>query len=84
MQPNPPKRKSSASQAARQLRGVEDPWSPAVWLVLALVIEQSSHGYEISQRYQRRFGSFVSMSVPRVYAALDRLRRLTGIGSQSE
>jgi len=74
MQPNPPKPERSASQAARQLRGVEDPWSPAVWLVLALVIEQASHGYEISQRYQRRFGSFVSMSVPRVYAALDRLR----------
>jgi DNA-binding PadR family transcriptional regulator len=55
-------------------RAVEDPRSSGVWLVLALVIEQPSHGYEISQRYERRFGSFQSMSVPRVYAALDRLR----------
>lgn len=52
----------------------EDPRSPAAWLVLALVIEQPSHGYEINQRYERRFGSFLSTSVPRVYAALDRLR----------
>ncbi len=55
-------------------RAAEDPRSPAAWLVLALVIEQPSHGYEINQRYERRFGSFLSMSVPRVYAALDRLR----------
>jgi DNA-binding PadR family transcriptional regulator len=71
---NRPERANSASQAARQLRPVDDQRSPAVWLVLALVIEQASHGYEISQRYQRRFGAFLSMSVPRVYAALDRLR----------
>jgi DNA-binding PadR family transcriptional regulator len=37
-------------------------------------MEQPSHGYEISQRYQRRFSSFMPMSVPRVYGALDRLR----------
>jgi DNA-binding PadR family transcriptional regulator len=55
-------------------RAVEDQRSSGVWLVLALVIEQPSHGYEISQRYERRFGSFRSMSVPRVYGALDRLR----------
>jgi DNA-binding PadR family transcriptional regulator len=53
---------------------VEDSRSPAAWLVLALLIEQPSHGYEISQRYQRRFGEFLPMSVPRVYGALDRLR----------
>jgi len=75
----PPKRlrgeKSSplAAQAVRA-RAAEDPRASGAWLVLALVIEQPSHGYEISQRYERRFGSFQSMSVPRVYAALDRLR----------
>jgi DNA-binding PadR family transcriptional regulator len=77
----PPSRRDpadSASHAARQLRGVEDPRSPASWLVLALVIEQPSHGYELSQRYQQRFGAFLSMSVPRLYAALDRLRE-TGL-----
>jgi DNA-binding PadR family transcriptional regulator len=41
---------------------------------LALVIEQPSHGYEIAQRYERRFGAFASLTIPRVYAALDRLR----------
>jgi DNA-binding PadR family transcriptional regulator len=62
----------------RQLEGrtkaAEEPRSPAAWLVLGLLLEQPSHGYEISQRYEGRFGSFASMSVPRVYAALDRLR----------
>jgi DNA-binding PadR family transcriptional regulator len=42
--------------------------------VLGLLLEQPSHGYEVSQRYEERFGSFASLSVPRVYAALDRLR----------
>ena len=48
--------------------------SPAVWLVLGLVIERPSHGYEISQRYQERFGWFLSISGSSVYTALDRLR----------
>src|ERR1700730_774268 len=76
MQPNRPERGDSGSLAARQPRatGAEDLISPAAWLVLALLIEQPSHGYEISQRYQRRFGSFMPLSVPRVYGALDRLR----------
>jgi|GEM_PF-1856579 len=52
----------------------EDQRTPAAWLVLALLIEQPSHGYEIKQRYERRFGSFLPMSVPRLYGALDRLR----------
>src|SRR3984893_6359788 len=76
MQPNRPERGDSGSLAARQPRatGAEDALLPSAWLVLALLIEQPSHGYEISQRYQRRFGSFVPLSVPRVYGALDRLR----------
>jgi DNA-binding PadR family transcriptional regulator len=76
MQPNRHERMSAASLAAQQLGGggVEDSRSPAAWLVLALVIEQPSHGYEISQRYQRHFGSFLPTSVPRVYGALERLK----------
>jgi DNA-binding PadR family transcriptional regulator len=76
MQPNRHERLNSAPLAAQQLGGggLEDSRSPAAWLVLALVIEQPSHGYEISQRYQRHFGSFLPTSVPRVYGALDRLR----------
>jgi DNA-binding PadR family transcriptional regulator len=62
---------SSASPAAQQLgEGRVD----TAWLVLALLIEQPSHGYEISQRYERHFGSFLPTSVPRIYGALDRLR----------
>jgi DNA-binding PadR family transcriptional regulator len=55
-------------------RTAEEALSTGAWLVLALVIEQASHGYEICQRFQRHFGSFMSMSVPRIYGALDRLR----------
>jgi DNA-binding PadR family transcriptional regulator len=69
----PDSQRSLAAQAARE-RLAEDARSPAAWLVLALLIEQPSHGYEISQRYRQRFGSLQPMSVPRVYAALDRFR----------
>lgn len=58
----------------RRSRAAEDARSPAGWLVLALLIEQPSHGYELSQRYDERFGAFAALSVPRIYAALDRLR----------
>lgn len=50
-----------------------DPQSPATWLVLALVIQQPSHGYEIEQRYDSRFGSFLPLTTSRVYGALTRL-----------
>lgn len=73
----PRQAKQAAGPAAeRQLRGRvgDDSRSPVAWLVLALVIEQPSHGYEIGQRYDERFGSFAALSVPRIYAALDRLR----------
>jgi len=75
-QPDRAEREGPAPLSARQPRatGGEDRLSVPVLLVLALLIEQPSHGYEISQRYRRRFGSFMPMSVPRVYGALDRLR----------
>lgn len=66
------KRPSMASGDAA--RSTEDVRSPVPWLVLALLIEQPSHGYELSRRYDERFGEFAALSVPRVYAALDRLR----------
>jgi DNA-binding PadR family transcriptional regulator len=44
-------------------------------VVLALVIERPSYGYEINERFQRRFGGFLSASRTRVY---DALRRLEG------
>lgn len=47
---------------------------PRAWLVLGLVIERSSHGYEIAQRYEDRFGWSLPMSGSSVYAALERLR----------
>lgn len=67
---------NSTLLATREGRGraAEDARPSVSWLVLALLIEQPSHGYELSQRYDERFGSFASMSVPRIYAALDRLR----------
>jgi DNA-binding PadR family transcriptional regulator len=57
-------------------RAADDARSSGLWLVLALVIEQPSHGYEISRRYQARFGSLIPTSVPRIYGALDRLREM--------
>lgn len=50
-----------------------DPRSSATWLVLALVIQRPSHGYEIEQRYDSRFGSFLPLTTSRVYGALARL-----------
>jgi DNA-binding PadR family transcriptional regulator len=52
---------------------VEDMQPLAAWLVLALIIEQPSHGYEIHQRYELRFGGFLPTSKPRLYAILNRL-----------
>jgi DNA-binding PadR family transcriptional regulator len=71
-----PEHEGSAALTARRPRATvaEDVLLPSAWLVLALLMEQPSHGYEISQRYQRRFASFMPMSVPRVYGALERLR----------
>lgn len=41
--------------------------------VLGLVIEKPSHGYEIGQRFERRFGGFMSVSRSSIYAALGSL-----------
>lgn len=46
---------------------------PSQWLVLALVIERSSHAYEIGTHYKQHFDSFAPMAPNAVYAALDRL-----------
>ncbi len=69
----PAKSDDLATRRARRV-ATEDARTPAPWLVLGLVIEQPSHGYELCQRYRERFGSLLPMSVQRVYAALDRLR----------
>jgi DNA-binding PadR family transcriptional regulator len=42
-------------------------------IVLALVIEKPSYGYEIHRRFERRFGGFLSTSLASVYDALSRL-----------
>jgi DNA-binding PadR family transcriptional regulator len=55
-------------------RAGEDGRSSAYWLILGLVIEEASYGYEIDGRYKARFSELVPLTVPRVYAALDRLR----------
>lgn len=41
--------------------------------VLGLVIEKPSHGYEIGQRFERRFGAFLSVGRSSIYAALGSL-----------
>jgi DNA-binding PadR family transcriptional regulator len=49
--------------------------SPQSWLVLGLVIERPSHGYEIVRRYEDRFAWLLPISSSSVYGALERLRR---------
>lgn len=46
------------------------------WLVLALVMEKPSYGYELGERYDRRFGSFLPAGRPAIYAGLDRLEEV--------
>jgi DNA-binding PadR family transcriptional regulator len=41
--------------------------------VLGLVIEKPSHGYEIGQRFETRFGEFLSAGRSAIYAALGSL-----------
>jgi DNA-binding PadR family transcriptional regulator len=45
------------------------------WLVLALVIEKPSYGYEIGERYDRRFGTFLPSLKTGIYSSLDRLEQ---------
>jgi DNA-binding PadR family transcriptional regulator len=55
--------------------------SPVNWAVLGLVIEKPSYGYEIGQRFDRRFGEFLPVSISNIYAALDRLEKAALIES---
>lgn len=45
------------------------------WAVLALVIEQPSYGYELGQRFERRFAGVLEPQVSQIYAALSSLER---------
>jgi DNA-binding PadR family transcriptional regulator len=47
--------------------------SQVVCAVLGLVIEKPSHGYEIGQRFERRFGEFLTVGRSSIYAALGSL-----------
>jgi DNA-binding PadR family transcriptional regulator len=49
--------------------------SAVKWAVLGLLIEKPSYGYEIAQRFDRRFGEFIRASTSNIYATLDRLER---------
>jgi DNA-binding PadR family transcriptional regulator len=68
-----------SGEHALQERGTDLGDDPAVNLglrsqvacaVLGLVIEKPSHGYEIGQRFERRFGGFLSVGRSSIYAAL--------------
>ena len=48
--------------------------SPVNWTVLGLVIERSSYGYEILQRFERNYGALLKLSsASQIYTALDSL-----------
>ncbi|MGO9490066.1 MAG: tyrosine-type recombinase/integrase [Solirubrobacteraceae bacterium] len=70
--PVEPTRADVSSTAQQQAS--DDGRSLTHWLVLGLLIEQPSHGYELSRRYDQRFTPVAAVSAARIYAALDRLR----------
>jgi DNA-binding PadR family transcriptional regulator len=45
------------------------------WAVLGLVIEKPSYGYELSQRFERRFGELLRAGTSHIYAALNSLEK---------
>lgn len=47
--------------------------SPVTTAVLALVIERPSYGYELSQRFDERFGTLYPVSRSRIYQVLNQL-----------
>lgn len=50
--------------------------SPVNWALLGLVIQRSSYGYELVQRFERTFVDALELSSPsQIYTALDKLRR---------
>jgi DNA-binding PadR family transcriptional regulator len=55
------------------LGGVAALRSQVACAVLGLVIEKPSHGYEIGQRFEGRFGGFLSAGRSSIYAALGSL-----------
>jgi DNA-binding PadR family transcriptional regulator len=59
---------SAASAAGKEA----DAGSLAAWLVLGLIIDQPSHGYELSLRFER-FEAVLSLSRSSLYAVLERL-----------
>lgn len=70
---------SVAGASARRDKPHEDDLrfkSPTHWMVLALVIERPSYGYEINARYERRFGAFSSVNPSKIYDSLNRLGEL--------
>jgi DNA-binding PadR family transcriptional regulator len=45
------------------------------WAVLGLLIERPSYGYELSQRFERRFGELLRVGTSHIYAALNSLEK---------
>lgn len=64
---------TQAEAPADELAGVAALRSQVACAVLGLVIEKPSHGYEIGQRFERRFGAFMSVGRSSIYAALSSL-----------
>jgi DNA-binding PadR family transcriptional regulator len=60
-------------QGGADLTGSAALRSQVACAVLGLVIEKPSHGYEIGQRFERRFGGFLRVGRSSIYAALGTL-----------
>lgn len=48
---------------------------PIVWMVLGLLLERPSYGYEVAARWTRRFSSFLGGEARRVYQIIDQLEK---------
>jgi DNA-binding PadR family transcriptional regulator len=68
--------KRNQADITELLAGVAaDAGSLAAWLVVGLIIQQPSHGYELFQRFER-FDGFLALSRSSLYAVLERLREM--------
>jgi DNA-binding PadR family transcriptional regulator len=66
--------KRLAAVESSDLEEDADAGSSVAWLILGLIIEKPSHGYELYKRYEARYGRFLPLSRSNVYSVLGRLR----------
>lgn len=77
-QPRPPWHFETAKQLSVEINFS----SVRHWLVLALVIELPSYGYELAARYNQRFAMILPLGAANIYSSLDQLERYELVAQQ--